>query len=146
MSGKREGSPDTWWLLAGPATGVAIGVVLGAVSGWLATPRGDVGPLAGDPVGSTVIGALVGMTLGVFMGVALGAVLMFVIPPGQSALAARLSAAAVAVVCCPAVLLALAVVGRADLGHLGLVPFATVAAVGAGAAAWLASRRLRPIS
>ncbi|WP_426242156.1 hypothetical protein [Nocardioides sp. LHG3406-4] len=52
---------------------------------------------------------------------------------------ARLLAAGVAAVCCPAVLLVLTNIGRVEIEQLGLT-LATVAAVAAGTFAWLAGR------
>lgn len=133
-------APDPWWLLAGPVAGVVGGSFLGASVGWLTTPTEGVGPLVGDPVGSTILGAVVGVTVGVLAGSVVGAVLMFMIGRTRPASTARPLAAAVAALCCPAVLLVLASIGRVELGQLGAAPFVLVGVVGAAAFAWLAGR------
>lgn len=140
VSESRRNAPDAWWLLAGPVTGVVSGTALGAMWGWLATPTEGVGPLVGDTVGSTIVGAILGLTLGVFAGFVIGAVLMFLVERGQPASTARPLAAVVAAVCCPAVLLLLASIGRAEPGQLGIAPLAIVAGAGAVAFAWAVGR------
>ena len=121
-------------------TGIVGGTALGAMSGWLTTPAEGVGPLVGNPVGSTILGAVVGMTAGAFAGVVVGAVLMFLVGRGGPTSTARPLAAVVAAVCCPAVLLLLASIGRVQLSQLGTASMAIVAVAGAVAFAWVAGR------
>ncbi|HEX8780575.1 MAG TPA: hypothetical protein VF728_05350 [Nocardioides sp.] len=103
----------------------------------MATPTEGVGPFVGDSIGSTMVCSMLGMTLGVFTGLVVGAVLMVMAGCGRPALTARPLAAVVAAVCCPAVLLLLASVGRVDVAQLGAAPFAIVSGAGAVAFAWV---------
>ena len=88
---------------------------------------------------------LAGPVTGLVSGTVLGAVLGWLTTPAEgvgplvgNSVGSTILGAVVAAVCCPAVLLLLASIGRVELSQLGIASLAVVAVAGAVAFAWVA--------